>query len=100
MPRQEYDGLPEMSASVEEHRPQTAIVSRAQRPGAETAFVAPPALKSRPQTLLAVPVGACVALAIHFLVPKKEVVPPSHYYPLILSVMLGLGVLGAALYPF
>jgi len=89
-----------MNTSVEELRPQTAIVSRAQRPGAETAFVAPPVMKSRPQTLLAVPVGACIALAIHFLVPKREVVAPTHYYPLILSVMLGLGVLGVALYPF
>ena len=44
--------------------------------------------------------GACIALAIHFLVPKREVVPPTHYYPLILNVMLGLGVLGAALHPF
>src|SRR5436309_4114219 len=100
MSRQEYDGLPEMSASVEEVRPQTAILSRAQRPGEETAYVSPPVVRSRPQTLLAVPVGACIALAIHFLVPKREVVPLTHYYPLILSVMLGLGVLGAALHPF
>ncbi len=83
-----------MSASVEEHRPQTAIVSRAQRPGPETAFVAPPALKSRPQTLLAVPVAASIALAIHFFVPKSEVVPPTHFYPLLLSLMLGLGLVG------
>jgi NitT/TauT family transport system permease protein len=62
--------------------------------------VTPPVAKTRPQTLLAVPVGACIALAIHFFVPKKEVVPPTHYYPLILTVILGLGVLGAALYPF
>src|SRR5437899_13014463 len=89
-----------MNTSVEELQPQTAIVSRAQRPGAETAFVAPSVVKSRPQTWLAVPVGACIALAIHVLVPKREIVPPTHYYPLILSVMLGLGVLGAALCPF
>lgn len=60
----------------------------------------PAVVKPRPQTLLAVPVGACIALAIHFLVPKREFVPPTHYYPLILTVMLGLGVLGAALFPF
>src|SRR5256886_8334838 len=89
-----------MNTSVEELQPQTAIVSRAQRPGAETLFVAPPVVKTRPQTLLAVPVGACIALAIHFFVPKREVVPPTHYYPLILSVMLGLGVLGAAIRAF
>ena len=89
-----------MNTSVEELQPQTAIVSRAQRPGAETLFVAPPVVKTRPQTLLAVPVGACIALAIHFVVSKREVVPPTHYYPLILSVMLGPGVLSAALCPF
>src|SRR5438093_164843 len=89
-----------MNTSVEELQPQTAIVSRAQRPGAETAFVTPPVVKTRPQTLLAVPVGACIALAIHFFVPKQEPVPPTHYYPLVFSVMLGLGLLGAALYPF
>src|SRR5437899_10723498 len=89
-----------MNTSVEELQPQTAIVSRAQRPGAETLFVAPPVVKTRPQTLLAVPVGACIALAIHFFVPKREPVPPTHYYPLLLFVMLGLGLLGAALYPF
>jgi NitT/TauT family transport system permease protein len=89
-----------VSTIVEEVAPQTGIVSKAQRPGAETALVTPPVAKTRPQTLLAVPVGACIALAIHFFVPKKEVVPPTHYYPLVLSVILGLGVLGAVLYPF
>jgi NitT/TauT family transport system permease protein len=89
-----------MNASVDELQPQTAIVSAPQRLAAETAFATPAVVKTRPQTLLAVPVGACIALAIHFLVPKKEVVPPTHYYPLILSVILVLGVLGAAFYPF
>src|SRR5436309_11832757 len=89
-----------MSASIEELQPQTAIVCAPQRPAAESAFATPAVVKSRPQTWLAVPVGACIALTIHFLVPKKEVVPSTHYYPLILSVILGLGVLGAALYPF
>jgi NitT/TauT family transport system permease protein len=89
-----------MNASVDELQPQTAIVSAPQRLAAETAFATPAVVKTRPQTLLAVPVGACIALAMHFLVPKKEVVPPTHYYPLILSVILVLGVLGAAFYPF
>src|SRR5437867_4371278 len=89
-----------MSTIVEELRPQTGIVSKAQRPGAETAFVTPSVVKTPPQKLLAVPVGACIALAIHFFVPKSEPVPPTHYYPLLLFVMLGLGLLGAALYPF
>ena len=89
-----------MNTSVEELQQQTAIVSRARQPSATTAPVSPAAAKTRPQTLLAIPVGACIALAIHFLVPKQEPVAPTHYYPVLLFVMLGLGLLGAALYPF
>ncbi len=89
-----------MNTSVEELQQQTAIVSRARQPSATTAPVSPAATKTRPQTLLAIPVGACIALAIHFLVPKREPVAPTHYYPLLLFVMLGLGLLGLALYPF
>ena len=89
-----------MNTSVEKLHPQTAIVSRAQKPSAKTALVSPPVAKTRPQTLLAVPVGACIALAIHFLAPKREPVAPTHYYPLLLFIVLGLGLLGAALYPF
>jgi NitT/TauT family transport system permease protein len=89
-----------MNASVEEPRLRTAIAPTSLQPNTEAALVTPPTVKTRPQTLLAVPVGACIALAIHFFVPKKEVVPPTHYYPLVLSVMLGLGVLGAVLHPF
>src|SRR5881628_3558279 len=89
-----------MNTSVEELQPQSAIVSRAPQPSAKTALVTPPVAETRPQTLLAVPVGACIALAIHFLVPKRELVAPTHYYPLLLFVMLGLGLLGATLYPF
>src|SRR5437868_11596757 len=89
-----------MSSIVEELQPRTGIDSKVQRPGAETAFVTPPVVKTPAQKLLAIPVGACIALAIHFFVPKREPVPPSHYYPILLFVMLGLGLLGAALYPF
>jgi NitT/TauT family transport system permease protein len=86
--------------SVEELQPQTAIVSKAPEPSAETALGTPPVVKTRPQTLLAVPVGACISLAIHYFVPKHAVVPPTNYYPTLLFIMLGLGLLGAALYPF
>src|SRR6266566_2068384 len=89
-----------MSTSVEELQPGTAIASRSRRPDAETAFVTPPAVKTRPQKWLAVPVGTCIALAIHFFISKREPVPPTHYYPFLLFIMLGLGLLGAALYPF
>ena len=87
-----------MSSTVEEPRPQTRLVSESQRSAVETAFATPAVVKSRPQTWLAVPVGACIALAIHFLVPKREPVAATHYYPLLLSVMLALGLVGAALY--
>ena len=89
-----------MSASVDGLSPQPAIVSKAPRAAAETPVVTRRAVKARPQTLLAVPVGACISLAIHYFVPKHEVVPPTNYYPTLLFIVLGWGVLGAALYPF
>ncbi len=89
-----------MNTSVEQLQSRTTIISEPQPPAAETGFAAPTVVKSRPQTWLAVPVGACVALAIHFFVPKQEPVFATHYYPLLLFVMLGLGLLGAAFYPF
>jgi NitT/TauT family transport system permease protein len=89
-----------MNVSVEEAEPQIETVSASERAAAETAFGAPAIVESRPQTWLAVPVGACIALAIHFFVPKREPIAPTHYYPLLLSVVLALGLLGAALYPF
>jgi NitT/TauT family transport system permease protein len=89
-----------MNASVEELEPQPGILSRSQRAAIEPAFAAPVQVKSRPQTWLSVPVAACIALAIHFLVPKREPVPPTHYYPLLLCVMFALGLLAALLYLF
>ena len=59
-----------------------------------------PVLKPRPQTFLAIPVGAGIALAIHFFVPKKEIVLTSNYYQWLLFVILSVGLLLAALYPF
>ncbi|HXA09037.1 MAG TPA: hypothetical protein VNW28_03585, partial [Chthoniobacterales bacterium] len=53
------------------------------------------ALKSRPQTLLAVPVAAAIGLAVHYFVPKDEPLYPTHFYPIFLSVMFGLGLAGA-----
>src|SRR5947208_1640281 len=89
-----------MSASLEELEPQTVIVSTPQRRATERTFATPTVVRSRPQTWLAVPLAACIALAIHFLVPRREPLAATHYYPLLLSVMLTLGLLGAALYPF
>ncbi len=54
-------------------------------------------LRTRPQTLLLVPVAASIGLAIHFFGPRAGMVPPTHYYPWLLSVVLFLGLLGAGL---
>lgn len=89
-----------MNVSVEELQPQVPIVAAHQRPAAAETAVAAPFVRARPQTWLAVPVGAFIALAIHLLVPKREPVAATHYYPLLLSVILALGLVGAALYPF
>ena len=51
--------------------------------------------KSRPQTLLAVPVAAAVGLAVHYFVPKSEPLAGTNYFPTFLQVMLVLGVIGA-----
>lgn len=56
-------------------------------------------LKMRLQTILAVPVGALISLAILYFVPKSEPVSPSTYYQDLLFLFLGLGILGALLYP-
>jgi sulfonate transport system permease protein len=66
----------------------------------ETIAAFAPVLRLRWQTVLAIPIGASIALAIHFFVPKGEAVPPTHFYPVFLFIVLGLSVLGAGLYPF
>src|SRR5689334_5474245 len=87
-----------MSAAIEELQRKPTAAPNGGSAAAE-AFAAPPPLKSRPQTLLAIPVGASIALAIHFFVPKKEIVLTSTYYQSLLFVVLGVGLLLSALYP-
>jgi NitT/TauT family transport system permease protein len=89
-----------MSAAIEELQRQPAPVPNGGPQHAETIGSTPPLLKARPQTFLAIPVGAGIALAIHFFVPKKEVVLASGFYPSLLFVALGFGIVLAALYPF
>lgn len=57
-------------------------------------------MKSRPQTLLAIPVAAAIGLAIHYFAPKSEPILPTHYYPTFLRLMLCLGLIGAVLQLF
>jgi len=89
-----------MSTTIEQIAPEAPGVS----PSRSVARAAKPVLRARvqyrPQTLLAVPVGASATLAIHYFVPKTEPLLTSHYFPLLLFAMLGFGVLMAAIYPF
>ena len=52
-------------------------------------------IKSRPQTLLAIPVAAAIGLAVQYFVPKSEALFPTHFYPTLLWIMFSLGVAGA-----
>jgi NitT/TauT family transport system permease protein len=51
-------------------------------------------IKSRPQTLLAIPVAAAIGLGVHYFVPKREVLLPTHFYPAFLWLMFCLGLIG------
>jgi NitT/TauT family transport system permease protein len=89
-----------MSIAFQEIGRKAPPITETTPPDRETISAVQPALKPRWQTVLAIPIGASIALAIHFFVPKSEAVPPTHFYPVLLYVVLGLGVLGAGLYPF
>ncbi|CAN5467485.1 ABC transporter permease subunit [soil metagenome] len=55
----------------------------------------PGLLRTRPQTLLAVPVAALIGLAVHFFGPRAGVTPETHYYPAFLGIVLALGSIAA-----
>ena len=76
-------------------RPRSKVAGIAKEPA-----LAANLIKSRPQTVLAIPVGAAIALAIHFFVPKSEPVVASHYYPSVLAFALGAGLLLAVVQIF
>ncbi|MBA2434785.1 MAG: ABC transporter permease subunit [Verrucomicrobiota bacterium] len=85
----------------------TAPLNRAASPrpteaeAANRSATRPPGLlRTRPQTLLLVPVAAAIGLAIHFLGPRAGVALTTHFYPWLLSVVLVLGLLGAGLQVF
>ncbi len=52
-------------------------------------------LRTRPQTLLVVPVAASIGLAVHFFGPRAGVAPTTSYYPILLGVVLALALIGA-----
>ena len=55
----------------------------------------PGLLRTRPQTLLVVPVAASIGLGVLFFAPGTGIPPTTYFYPTFLCIMLGLG-LGAA----
>jgi NitT/TauT family transport system permease protein len=82
-----------MSPAIEQNAPQAPAIRMTQLSGRVTA----PSLsvtRSRPQTLLAIPVAAAIGLVVHYFVPKSEPVLSTHFYPTFLSLMFCLGVAG------
>ena len=82
----------ELMAPVEVAPSQSPAVSAGLRGVQATPAVV---IKSRPQTLLAVPVAAGIGLAVHFFGPRAGLVPKTYYYPTLLSVGLALGLIAA-----
>ncbi|HEY6207255.1 MAG TPA: ABC transporter permease subunit [Chthoniobacterales bacterium] len=79
---------------------QPAVAGNGQRAATENGVVAPaPTAKSRPHTVALVPGAAGVALAIHFFISRHQV-SASHNYWVFLFIVLGAGLVAAALYPF
>jgi NitT/TauT family transport system permease protein len=79
---------------------QPAVAGNGHRAGAENGLVAPaPPAKSRPHTVALVPVAACVALAIHFFISRHQLSAGRNYW-VFLFMVLGAGLVAAALYPF
>lgn len=60
----------------------------------------PGLLRTRPQTLLVLPIAALIGLAIHFFGPRVGVLPTTHYYPILLVIALALGLIGAGAQAF
>lgn len=80
----------ELLAPVAASPPRSNVAGRVKEP-------APPAsvIKSRPQTLLAIPVAAAIGLAVHYFVPKSEPLFSTNFFPTFLRLMFCLGVAGA-----
>ncbi|MBA3543672.1 MAG: ABC transporter permease subunit, partial [Chthoniobacterales bacterium] len=55
----------------------------------------PGLLRTRPQTLLAIPVAALIGLAVHFFGPRAGVAPTTNYYPIFLFIALASGLITA-----
>ena len=60
----------------------------------------PAAPRARVRTLLAIPMAASVALAVHLGVSKNRPVPETHSYSVFLCIILGSAILAAAVQTF
>ena len=89
-----------MNTTIEPTAPTVVSIAPPQRPLPAAATAAVLKKRMRPQTLLAVPMGAGIALMIHYFAPKSEEVPLTNFYPILLFTALSLGLIGATLYPF
>jgi len=88
-----------MSVALQEVRRQTPVaIATQQRP--ETMFTTPPVMKSRPQTLLSIPIATLIGLAIHLLVSKKEPRIETDSYTLFLGIILLVSIVAATIQPF
>jgi NitT/TauT family transport system permease protein len=83
-----------------EELPRPAVAGNGQRGATENGVVATtPTAKSRPHTMALVPGAACVALVIHFFISRHQL-SSGHNYWVLLFIVLGAGLVAAALYPF
>ena len=89
-----------MSTTIEQIAPEVPAITRSKAVTRPRKPVATAGVHYRPQTLLAIPLGAAGSLAIHYLVPKSEQMPLSNFFPNLLFVMLGFGMVIAIIYPF
>ena len=80
----------DLVAPLAASRPPSKEAERVKEPALSSIVV-----KSRPQTLLAVPAAAAIGLAVHYFVPKSEPLFSTNFYPTFLRLMLCLGVAGA-----
>ena len=68
-------------------QPRSKVAGKAKEPAISSSVI-----KSRPQTLLAIPVAAAIGLAVNYFAPKSEPPLPTHFYPTLLRLICCLGI--------
>ncbi len=89
-----------MSPTIQEIARETPAIAGRKSVSRSSNRVPTAGVHYRPQTLLAIPVGAAISLGIHYLIPKSEPVPTTKYIPALLLLMLSFGIVMALVYPF